>query len=420
MANVKSIFLGKNTSYGDVPSTTAADYLEIPIASFSGGKQSQRIPSRNIRNSRQPQAAILASTRVSGSVSMEFSAQTYDEVLQAALLSAAWAKVDGSANLKASSLTLAVDASAKTVDASTGTPFAGLAAGDWVRLEKTGWTNNGIALRVTGLRSSGLGFSYDAFSRTVTTDASETGCVVRWGEELVIGTTERIFTLVERVAQIGADLFVPYLRARFDGFGLNIVPGQAMQMQAPWIAGEAPSDFDGTITVDSTTGEYDTAGATTVQLSTYIGSGYTAAPGNDSFTPVSESSALMVNAAPGANFTSLQFALTNNTQGTQVLFHQGDKYLAAGEAGISGSFRAVFENETYHDLLETDADVAIACYIVDSDGLAYVIDFPSCKLGGGETPIANASDLVESNFSFTGGLNSTTNQSMRVQRFTNA
>lgn len=414
MANVKSIFINDHTG-GNVPSTTAANWLEIPVAQWEGGVEAQRIPNRNIRNTRAMAGQTLAASRVPCSLQAEFLYGAYDTLLKAALLSAAWANTDGSAK-KATGLTLAVDASAKTIDASTGTPFAGLAAGDWVKLEKTSWVNDGICVRVVSLRSSGLGILYDDFTATVTTDASETGVTCRWGEIIKNGTTESLLCAVQRVAQGGSDLFLPYLKASVDGFGLSLAPGQTGNASIPLIAGELAPDFDGTFSVDSD-GRYTTSGGTAIAASTYIGSGYTAAPANSPFTPVSTKSALVVNGAPGADFTSFSFQLANNTAETQVLFFQGAKYKAAGTPTLTGSFTAVFLSSTYHALIAADTAVRLACYVVDGNGKGYVLSMPAVKLGGGRVPIGSGDELVTATFTFSAELDSTTSRDFYIQRF---
>lgn len=411
MTNVRSIFVSRNPSDGKVPSTTAADYVEIPIRGASGGFQTTEIQSQIIRSTRQPQGSTRTGSSVGATIDSEAIYGAFDDIFEAALLSAGWAFVDGSA-IKSASLTVAVDAGAKTITASAGTPFAGLNVGDWVRLEKATWENDGIVFHVASKTDTII--TYDYASATVTTDASESGVIVRWGERVEIGTTEGVFTVVKKIGQTGTTIYELHTKSQFDGLTINAAIGSFMSLSFPYIGGSAIYDDTGTVTVDSNGDE--AASGTAIAIGTYLTSGYTAAPSNTSFSPVKEASAMWVAGIQSTVLKNLTLTLGNNTQGEQVLFKAGNQFVAAGDAVVSGTFNAIFDAPDIMQSVVADDAVAVQFYLVDDQGQGYIFDCPNCKLGSNGTPISNGRDLVQQQLRFSAAPDPTTGRSFSITR----
>lgn len=412
MTNVRSIFVSRNPTDGKIPSTTAADYVEIPIRGSSGGFQTTEIQSQIIRSTRQPQGSTRTGSSVQATIDSEAIYGAFDTILEAALLSAGWDFVDGSA-IKSASLTIAVDAGAKTITASAGTPFAGLAAsGDWVRLEKTGWENDGIVFHVASKTDTVI--TYDYASATVTTDASESSVIVRWGERIEIGTTEGVFTVVKKIGQAGTTIYELHTKSQFDGLTINAAIGSFMSINFPYIGGSAIYDDTGTVIVDS---NGDEAGSgTSIAIGTYLASGYTAAPSNTSFSPVKEASAMWVDGILSTVLKNVTLTLANNTQGEQVLFKSGNQFVAAGDASVTGTFAAIFDSPDIMQSVVADDAVAVQFYLVDDQGQGYIFDCPNCKLGSNGTPISNGRDLVQQQLRFSASPDPTTLRSFSITR----
>lgn len=413
MVNVRSVFIARNPTDGAVPSTTAADYINLPITGASGGFVTTEIQDPTIRDDRQPQGSVRTGSSVTATIEGSFRYDAFDEVMQAALLDDDWDFVDGSA-IKSGSLTLAVDSGAKTVTASAGTPFAGLNIGDWVRLEKTGWTNDMIVLHVASKTDTVI--TYDYASATVTTDASEASCVVRWGSRITIGTTENVYTVVKKIGQAGVTLYEMHTGCNFDGMTLSAAPGQVMRCSFPYVGRSVITSDDGTIIVDS---NGDEAGSgTTIDLDDYLttGPGFTAAPSGAAFSPVKLTSAAWVDGVLSAALKSLTVTLANNTGGEQVLFQEGNQYVAAGDASVTGSFNAIFDAVDLATVIKNNTSVAVQFYLVDDTNQAYIFDIPSCTLGSGGNPITNGRDLVQQQIRFSATVDSTTSRAFSITR----
>lgn len=414
MVNVRSVFIARNPTDGAVPSTTAADYINLPITGASGGFVTTEIQDPTIRDDRQPAGSVRTGSSITGAVEGSFRYGAFDEALAAALLDDDWDYVDGSA-VKSASLTLAVDSGAKTITASAGTPFAGLAAaGDWVRLEKTGWSNDGIVFHVASKTDTVI--TYDYASAAVTTDASEASCIVRWGERITIGTTEHVYTLVKKIGQAGVTLYEMHTGINFDGVTLSAAIGQVMRCSFPYVGRSVIVSDDGTIIVDS---NGDEAGSgTTIDLDDYLttGPGYTAADDGAAFSPVKQQSAMWVDGELAATLKNITLTLANNTQGEAVLFQEGNQYVAAGDAQVTGSFNAIFNAIALMNVVKNNTSVAVQFYLVDSTGQGYIIDCPSCTLGSGGNPITNGRDLVQQQLRFSATVDATTDRAFSITR----
>lgn len=415
MANTKAVFIAENASSSTlVPSTTAADYIEIPITSENVGATAQSTASQTIRNDRQPSGAIRTGIQVAGAISAEFAYGAYDAPLQWALLSAAWANVNGSA-VKSTGNTITLDHSTKNITASSGTPFAGLAVGDWVRLEKSGYQNDMIAVRISTFTSS-TDINYDSWTKTPTTDGSGVASVtVRSGQSIEIGTTDYLLTLAKKIAQAGVTKYPAYLGLAADGLQLSLQPGQVPSLQIPFVGSSLVGDDDGDFRLDSDGNEVG-SGGTNIVLSTYLASGYTAAPSNSVFSPVQQSSSLMVDGVPSSLLTQFQMALANNTAGEPVLFRFGNYGVSAGAAAISGSFEAIYTDGSLRTAFRNETPIRLALYIVDGTGQAYIIDMPRVLLNGGNDAITSAGGFVKLPFQFSAEKDSTTSRALQIIR----
>lgn len=416
MANTKSIFLAENASTATlVPSTTAADYVEIPLSSENLTASSQSVESQIIRADRSPAGAIRTGIEVSGAINSEFLYGAYDRLLEAALLSPDWANVNGS-GVKVTGATVQFNHGTTSVVASAGSPFAGLAAGDWVRFEKVGYANHMVAVRIaTWTDASNI--TYDSWNKTPTTDGSaESGVTVRAGQEIVQAATDRLLTAAKKIGQGGVTKYPVYLGLTIDGFSLSMQPGQVPTITFPVVGSKLVGDDDGTFRLDSNGNEVG-SGGTEIQIATYLASGFTSAPSNTVFSPVNQSSAVIIDGVPSEIATQFQLQLSNQTAGEQVLFRFGNYSTTPGSAQITGSFEAIYIDGSLRTKFINETSVRLALYVVDGNGQAYIFDIPSVTLNGGGEQIQGQEGFVKLPFSFSARKDTDLGVSMRIVRF---
>lgn len=415
MTNTKAIFFSRNASTGTlVPSTTAADYIEVPLSNENLVATAQTTQSDIIRSDRAPAGAIRTGVSVSGQVNSQFLFGAYDDLLEAALLSAAWDYCNGSA-VKVTGATVTVDHSAKTIVASAATPFTGLAVGDWVRLEKTGYQNTGIAFRIS-VWTDASNITYDSWSSTPTTDGSSvSSVVVRPGERIENGTTDVLYTAVKKIGQSGATKYPCYLGVTIDGVQISFQPNQVPTIGFPLVGTSLVSDDDGSFALDAN-GDEVSSGGTTIALSTYLASGFTAAPSNSVFSPVNRSSSVIVQGIPSVVATQFSFSLANNTSGEPILFNDRAYGTSPGTLSITGQTEAIYTASDLRTAFVNDSAVRIAMYVVDGDGQAYIIDMPRVKIGGGGESIAGNEGFVKTPFTFSLEKDGTTGRAIQIIR----
>lgn len=416
MANTKSIFIAENSTPGTlVPSTTAVDYVETPLTSENITATAQSVESQIIRADRSPAGSIRTGIEVSGSVNAEFMYGAFDRLLEGALLSADWANVNGS-GVKVTGATVQLNHGTFSVVATAASPFAGLNPGDWVRFEKSGYANDLVAVRIaTWTDASNI--TYDAWNKLPTTDGSAvTSVVVRAGQEITQGSTDRLFTIAKKIGQGGVTKYPTYLGITLDGFNLSMQPGQVPSISFPMVGSKLVGDDDGDFRVDSDGNEVG-SGGTQIQLSTYLASGFTSAPSNTVFSPVNQSSAIMIDGVPSAVATQLNLQLSNQTSGEPVLFRFGNYSTTPGSAQITGSFEALYLDGTLRTKFINETPVHLAFYITDGLNQAYLIDIPSVTLNGGGEQIQGQEGFVRLPFSFSARKDTDLGVSMRIIRF---
>ena len=418
MPATKAVFIAENDS-GVVPPTSGPDYIETPISSEGVRAASSATQDDLITDSRQPRDVVRTGFECSGPLASRLAYGMHDHILEGALFSADWSNVNGSGT-KVASATVQLLTASKTIVATAATPFAGLAVGDWVRLEKVGYANHGIAVRISVWTDSS-NIAYDSWTATPTNDGSAvSGVTVRPGQRIVPGNTDREFTYVKKIAQAGATLYECFIGAKFDGLSLQAQPGQIMAFGSQVFARRVVEDFTGSFTIDDD-GEIAATG-NDIELATYLasagGGGYTAAPGNKLFSTAQRSGgAVMLDGVPSSIMSTFSMDLQNNIAGEPVLFRQGNAYVEPGQVGIAGNFEAIFADSTLYEKFIADQEARLGLYVVDNSLQGYLFDWPSIRINDGGTQIQGQTGLVKLALSWGATVDVTTSRAMQVIRF---
>ena len=415
MASVRAIYIGGNQSGSVVPSTTASDYIETLFTSEGVAAVAQTTQDDTFSASRQPRGSVRTGFNVGGPLNGRLRYGAYDHIMESALFSPNWATLQ-TGSVKKISGTIQLDHSAKTVTASLNSPFGGLAVGDWVRLEKDGYQNDGICLRISTWTDAD-NIAYDSWSKTPTTDASAvTTVVVRAGERITVGTTDRLHTYVKKLSQVTVDSYQAFLGCQFDQFGISLSPGDLSSFSTQVRGRKLVPDFTGDFNLDSN-GDLVASGGTNIQIDSYTASGYTAAPTTSVLsTATNTGGAIMIDGVPSLVVSNFDFNLANNIQGEQTIFVFGDYAVEPGVVGLTGNLNAIFAGTDLLEKFVNDQSARLACYITGTDDKGYIFDIPNVRLGGGESGFNNDA-LVRLGFTWSAEVDATTSRAFQVVRF---
>ena len=417
MSVVKSLFIGLNSGTSIVPSTTAADYIDTLFTSEGVAASASTTEDDTYSTSRQPRGSVRTGISAQGPLEQRFRFGGSDHIFESALHSPDWEPVSGnvSATYKLTG-TIQLNSTTKGIAATSGSPFADLAVGDWIRLEKSGYANDGLVCRISTWTDAD-NIVTDSWSQTLTNDgAPVASVVVRSGERLTISTTERVHTYVKKIGQAGTTLYEAIGGARFEAVGVSLQQGQLATVSSQIRAVKPFGEFDGNFIVDSN-GDIAASG-TTVDLVTYTTSpNYTAAPSTSVFSLTQTTrGAIMVDGTPSTQMVEFSWNLANNIRGESVLFYFGEKYVQPGRVALSGTANAIFDDAVLYTKFVNDTSARLASYIQDGDTNGYVFDMPNVKLGGGGTGLSG-DDLVKIPFTYACEVDATTSRAFQLIRF---
>lgn len=409
---VRSVFLAEQPSLGDLtPSTTAADYVNIPITNESVRASSSSTTSAIIRDDRQPQDQVRTGFEVQGPINSEMMAQAFDSLLEAGLFSADWATVNSGVQTGS----LAVTAGTKNVAMTSA--FAGAAVGDWFRIEKAASTNNGIVCRIVTVNGDDdvTVDSVCGSSATLTDLTSTSGYTLRFGKRIVGGNTRRDFTYVKKLStSSGSTIYEAILGVLVNGFSFQMQPNSIITCSFDLFGRKVVPEFDGNVTVNAA-GDLD-AGGTAINFASYLASGFTAAPSRKVYSAISDAT-IVLDKTVNALMTSYQLNASNNVTGEGVIGVQGSATVEEGNASFTGQIEAILDDTTLYTKFINDGVASIATLLSDAENYAYVVDIPSVKLNDGGTSIPGQQGSVKLPLSFGAGVDSVTNRAIQIVRF---
>ena len=415
MASVRAIYIGGGQSGSVVPSTTASDYIETLFTSEGVAAVAQTTQDDTFSASRQPRGSVRTGFNVGGPLNGRLRYGAYDHIMESALFSPNWATLQ-TGSVKKIVGTITLDHSAKTIVAASGSPFGGLAVGDWVRLEKDGYQNDGICVRISTWTDAS-NIVYDSWSKTPTTDGSSVASVtVRAGERITVGTTDRLHTYVKKLSQTGVDSYQAFLGCQFDQFGISLSPGDLSSFSTQVRGRKLVPDFTGDFNLDSN-GDLVASGGTLIEIDNYTTTGFTAAPTTSVLsTATNTGGAIMIDGVPSLVVSNFDFNLANNIQGEQTIFVFGDYAVEPGVVGLTGNLNAIFAGTDLLEKFVNDQSARLACYITGTDDKGYIFDIPNVRLGGGESGFNNDA-LVRLGFTWSAEVDATTSRAFQVVRF---
>jgi hypothetical protein len=379
MANSNSVALRLvvEGTYGTSP---GGAFEEVRFTSESLAKTTGTTTSAEIRSDRQITDVVRVSDGVDGAIEGELSysglataSSAQDELMEAALMSAAWSAVQtntGSWTISGSNIT------------GTGVGTS-LAVGDWVRVK-----NNAALI--------GYFFVTAAAANSITVTPTPTGAAateVERGAVITNGTTERSFT-IERQHTDVASTFELYTGVKVNSMTLNVAAGSISRYTFALL------------------GQDEVSAAATAASSTTAHTTNPIMNGVDNVFAVRENHASL-----GTIVRSFSMSVANNHFARQAVGALGPVSMGSGSCVVTGTLSVYFENNTLLDKFRNWTTTNLSFILQDSAGNAYCFHIPECKLTLGRATTPGLNQDITAELSFQGYRDTTYGHTVRVTRW---
>lgn len=382
-ANRVGLSFVEESTFGESPGTQMKDFR---WTGESLKQDTDSTTSSEIRSDRQITDVIRTNLRASGDINIELSYQAYEEMIEAALLSA---NITSEVTVASSDTGVSAAASDNSLNHTSSwdnTPNAG----DWIRIDGfTGDTSNNGYARVVSATSSKIIVS----QKTLVDDAAGEAVSVKVGQMMTNGTTARTFHIEKGFTDLSNE-FVTY-------------------------GGMMPDTFNLAIAVEAIiTGSFSFLGKSETSQTATTGTGSNAAaPTNDIMNAIDNVTAILENGSASFDATNFTMALVNNLRARTKISALGAISIGTGSIGVTGSLEMYFTSKTLMDKYRAFTKTSLALVCEDNDGNGFVIDFPSIKFTDGNQNASGINTDVVANMEYTAYMDSTLGYTVRVTQF---
>lgn len=378
--------------FGQVP--TGPPVLKEVRFTGEGLKQNQTLtPSQQIRDDRQIHDVVRTDAGVSGDLNFELSYASFDEFLEAVMMSATFSAeeihtgTDISAAVSSGQMTLT----------STTTNFSTLNLYQWVRV--TGFANagnNGLFKIVVTPTSTTLVLQGNVANAIA--QGSGPSVTVKQGSQVVNGVTFRSYSIEKEYSDLVPVEFARYLGCAFEGVSMTFTPEAII------------------------TGTFSIIGKKEESASATFGTGTNTPPNTNEVMSAVNSVQSVIYKAPGAvlvaqDSTAFNFALANNLRSRKKVGELGAISMGMGTVNVTGGISIYFANEIMMDSYLNAQSISLAVLVMDELNNAYVFDFPSARFSDGQRVAGGQNQDILAAMSFTAFRSPTETITIRVQRF---
>lgn len=378
-----SLYAVEEATYGTTPTNPALDLVRITGTTLGLAKDS--LQSEEIRSDRQIADFRLGANQVGGDINFELSYGSFDQFLEAVLLSADWAS-------PATTGSTTLDQTATQITRASGSFVTdGFEAGQVA--EVSGFAaGNGLVL-ITGV--SALALDVTALDgQTLGVESGDGDELVVASEQIKAAAERRSFTFIRHFADIQtADN--PYYIYR--GVELNSVQFTIA----------ANSMITGTFSVIGQSQE-------TAQDLTGLGTptynpASTTSP-LDSFTGTLEEGGTTV-----AVVTEISMTMQNGIEPRFVVGSKNSIYPSVGRSNLTGQVTAYFEDSTLVNKFLNETESSIVFTLPDGAGNQLRVTIPRIKYTGGQPDVSGEGPITLA-MPFQALLDSTEGTNLRIER----
>lgn len=385
-ANLAALLYVEEATWGETPATPTMQFLRFTGESLH--QETQATQSNEIESSRNIQDVIRTGINAAGDINMEFSASTYDDFIEATLLSTWTSAIAGT------------NANVTFANVSSNVFSITRASGNWV---SDGFTQYGWAQVANAANAANNGiFRIESVSTTVLTlrgsdGASEStnipAIAVTQGAQVTNGTTFTSFTIEKRYTDLASE-FANY-------------------------TGMAPDTHQLTVTKDGLlTGSFGFLGkkelSTTATLANATSARTTTPVMNciDHVTAVQEGTTYAT-----YGVTDLSYSLNNNLRARLQVGTLGAVSVGKGSFVATGAHQAYYKTKAVMDKYLAMSRSSLAFIMNDGAGKKYVVEFPSVKYTSGQRVAGGINTDIFAAMNWQAYKDATQGITMRIVRF---
>ena len=368
----------KEVEFGKKVTTGAATKLRITGESLK--QNNQYADSNEIRADRQQEAAELTEISTSGSINVELSYGTFDELYEAGFFSAGW-----SSQVTVTASTISIAAADNSInDSASG--FGDMSANQWIKL--SGTENNDGIYKVVSATAGKLIVSYGA----LVDESAGSAVTVVQGSQIVNGVTKSSFNAQRQYTDL-VSKFATFLGQVIKGFNLNFALNSRI------------------------TGSFDLIGKCEESDDTQIGNSYATVDRTPSMKTTKSIKGIFENGTK-VSATDFTIALDNSCQVADELNDEsGPIDIDEGTVIVTASLKAYFKDHTLYDKYLNDVESSVAIIPIDKLGNAYVIELPAIKFSDGNRTIQNKDGSVMADMQIKAHVSNTEGITARMVRF---
>ena len=368
---------------GDTVSLRTA-FEELRFTGEGFGQDTDITESAEIRDDRQ--VADVKRTNIAGvgDINFEFSYDSFNAFLKAALLSAGWSDEATDTQI---TFSCAVSDNSYN-DSGSGFLTAGFAADQWI--EVRGFTtpgNNGYAKIVSVVAGKmiveGITLADEVAGDTVT---------ITMGKQILNGVTQHSYSIEKEFTDL-TNVFALLVGMEINAFNLdtnaeNLITGSFGFM-----------------------GKSESSESATKSLGTAK-----IAPTNSIFSAVDDVEAVLENMS-NVDVTQVTLALTNNLRNRPEVGELGPNSIGTGKVAVTGTLQMYFEDSTIMDKYLNFTTSQLAIVFEDTDGNVYIIDLPEVKYTDGKRVAGGQNTDIIADMSFSAFRDSDEDVTIRIARF---
>lgn len=397
-SNFKTLAMREDASdnYGGDPGT--GETLQyIPYTNENFLYQKESADSDTITQSRQKQDSIDVGFDVTGGFEMEWAPMAYDQFIEGAC----W-KRWGTATDE--TITATINATAKTIVASAGTPFANLVDGQFVKISGAGESANNAVFQIDSVDSDTqitIKDEYTLADETDTADVAVKGNLIQNAKNS--SEEVRISYFVERALN---DMDPVYMWS-FRGLMVNTISMSAQTKSIltgsiDFLGKNSESYSDGT----KSDGSIVSAESTEKLNAAYHIGGIRI----DGVDLRSQSSPVF--------FQSLDFSMSNDLRGLQAVGEVGNIGVSAGDFTVTGNFSPYFSNDDMYQKFLNGTAFSLSYEAINpTTGEGYVFYFPRCKVQNSNPDGSGKNTDIMESVAWTALEDPTTNVTVQINRF---
>lgn len=373
----------EETTFGVTPSGPAPTLQNMRYTGESLIQATDFVQSQEIRSDRQIPDHVRTGVRAEGDINLELSYGAYDDLLRAALQSAAW-----TSEVSVDSADTGISAAASDDSFNHTTAWANdPAAGDIIKVSgfTTNASNNGY-FRVVSATSSKI-----IVNRPLTDESAGDAVTIENLSQITNGTTQLSYSIEKSFLDL-SNIFEVLVGMTVNGLSLNVQPDQII------------------------TGNFSFMGKSAASGTSTVGDGSnTAAPTNDVMNAIDHINAVVEG---GADYDITQFGLelNNNLRARLQVGTLGAVSIGAGTAEITGVVQAYFNDAAVMNKYLNAAETELFIVAEDAAGNAYVIDLPAVKYTSGQRVAGGINQDVIADMQYAAKLSATYGHTIRIAR----